>query len=321
MWSIQTKVQSGVFVAKKPSSKRPGTGGNGRKALEGKGPTPRAEDRHWYKDKKRQSRAQSPAGSRPSRKPASESSGDSHVVSGRNPVVEALRAKIPVSQITIQQRIERDQRINEIMQLAQKRSIPVMEGTKPELDRLAGHDIVHQGVVLSVPPYRYQDPLDLAEKALDRGNALLVATDGVTDPRNLGAIIRSAAAFGGQGVIVPKRRSVGVTPAVWKTSAGQLSHAPVAMATNLTNTLKALKERGFFVVGLAGETSDSLPEVSLADVPVVVVVGAEGAGLSRLIRETCDMVVSIPIDPKTESLNASVAASIALYEISRQRAG
>jgi 23S rRNA (guanosine2251-2'-O)-methyltransferase len=307
-------------VAKKPSSKRPGTGGHGRKALEGKGPTPKAEDRHWYKDKRRQGRPTSVSTSKAPRKPQQDTSQESHVVSGRNPVVEALRAKIPVSQITLQQRIERDQRINEIMQLAHKRSIPVIEATKPELDRLAGHDIVHQGVVLSVPPYRYHDPLDLAEKALDRGNALLVATDGVTDPRNLGAIIRSAAAFGGQGVIVPKRRSVGVTPAVWKTSAGQLSHAPVAMATNLTNTLKALKERGYFVVGLAGDTNDSLPEVALGDVPVVVVVGAEGAGLSRLVRETCDMVVSIPIDPKTESLNASVAAGIALYEIARQRA-
>ena len=307
-------------MAKKPSSKRPGTGGHGRKALEGKGPTPRAEDRHWYKDKKRQGRSSSsPSATRPPRKPQQDTTGETHVVSGRNPVIEALRAKIPVSQITLQQRIERDQRINEIMQLAQKRSIPIIEATKPELDRLAGHDIVHQGVVLSVPPYRYFDPLDLAEKALDRGNALLVATDGVTDPRNLGAIIRSAAAFGGQGVIVPKRRSVGVTPAVWKTSAGQLSHAPVAMATNLTNTLKALKERGYFVVGLAGDTSESLPEVALGDVPIVVVVGAEGAGLSRLVRETCDMVVSIPIDPKTESLNASVAAGIALYEIARQR--
>ena len=107
---------------------------------------------------------------------------------------------------------------------------------------------------------------------------------------------------------------------LWPISAGQLSHAPVAMATNLTNTLKALKERGFFVVGLAGDTAQSLPEASLGDVPVVLVVGAEGAGLSRLVRETCDMVVAIPLDPRTESLNAAVACGIALYEISRQRA-
>jgi len=306
-------------VAKKSSGKRPGTGGYGRKALEGKGPTPKASERHWYKDKQRAASKAAPR-PKPARRTSSDSTSESHVVCGKNPVVEALRAKIPVSQITLQARMDRDARVNEILQLAQKRSIPVMEATKPELDRLAGVDVVHQGVVLSVPPYRYQEPLDLAERALDRGSALLVAADGVTDPRNLGAIIRSAAAFGGQGVIVPKRRSVGVTPAVWKTSAGQLSHAPVALATNLTNTLKALKERGYFVVGLAGDTSQSLPEAQLGDVPIVLVVGAEGAGLSRLVRETCDMVVSIPLDPRTESLNASVACGIALYEISRQRA-
>lgn len=288
-------------------------------ALEGKGPTPKASERHWYKDKQR-STARPTAGPKPARRTSQDSTSETHVVCGKNPVVEALRAKIPVSQITLQARMDRDARVNEILQLAQKRSIPVMEATKPELDRLAGVDVVHQGVVLSVPPYRYQEPLDLAEKALDRGSALLVAADGVTDPRNLGAIIRSAAAFGGHGVIVPKRRSVGVTPAVWKTSAGQLSHAPVALATNLTNTLKALKERGYFVVGLAGDTSQSLPEAQPGDVPIVLVVGAEGAGLSRLVRETCDMVVSIPLDPRTESLNASVACGIALYEISRQRA-
>jgi 23S rRNA (guanosine2251-2'-O)-methyltransferase len=306
-------------VAKKSSGKRPGTGGHGRKALEGKGPTPKASERHWYKDKQRRP-ARSTAGPKPARRTTQDATSETHVVCGKNPVVEALRAKIPVSQITLQARMDRDARVNEILQLAQKRSIPVMEATKPELDRLAGVDVVHQGVVLSVPPYRYQEPLDLAEKALDRGSALLVAADGVTDPRNLGAIIRSAAAFGGHGVIVPKRRSVGVTPAVWKTSAGQLSHAPVALATNLTNTLKALKERGYFVVGLAGDTSQSLPEAQLGDVPIVLVVGAEGAGLSRLVRETCDMVVSIPLDPRTESLNASVACGIAIYEISRQRA-
>lgn len=304
----------------KKAGKKPGTGGHGRRALEGKGPTPKAEDRHWYRDKKR-SQYKATEASRPSKRPAADGGvGQPDVVCGKNPVVEALRAKIPATQITLAQKLERDQRVTEILQFAAKRSIPVMEATKPELDRMAGPDVVHQGVILTVPPYRYHDPLDLADTALDRGNALLVALDGVTDPRNLGAIVRSVAAFGGHGVIVPKRRSVGVTPAVWKTSAGQLSHSPVALAGNLTQTLKSLKDRGYFVVGLAGDNAESLPEVSVGDVPVVVVVGAEGAGLSRLVRETCDLVVSIPIDPKTESLNASVACGVALYEIARQRA-
>ena len=304
------------MVAKKPQGKRVGSGGRGKKALEGKGPTPKAEDRHWYKEGKKPGR---PSNRKPQRSARSESPNRPDVVCGKNPVVEALRAGVPATQITMGQRLQRDQRVTEILDIASKRNIPLSEATTPELDRLAGPDVVHQGIVLSVPPYRYQDPIELAERALDRGDALLVAADGVTDPRNLGAIVRSSAAFGGSGVIVPKRRSVGVTPAVWKTSAGQLGHSPVAQASNLTHTLKALQERGFFVVGLAGDRATPIGDAELGDVPIVLVVGAEGAGLSRLVRETCDLVVSIPLDPKTESLNASVAAGIALYEIDRQR--
>ena len=303
------------MVGKQPPGGRAGSGGRGKKALEGKGPTPKARDRHWYSDKKTPGRPSQ----RPSRKDGKDPISSPSVVCGKNPVVEALRAGVPGSQLTLSVKLQRDQRVNDILALAGKRQIPISEATIPELDRLAGEDVTHQGVILTVPPYRYDDPLDLADRALDRGQALLVAADGITDPRNLGAIVRSTAAFGGSGVIVPKRRSVGVTPAVWKTSAGQLTHSPVALASNLTQTLKSLKEKGFFVVGLAGDNSDQIGAVSLGDVPIVLVVGAEGAGLSRLVRETCDQVVVIPIDPKTESLNASVAAGIALYEIDRQR--
>ena len=308
---------SGVFVAaKKPSNKRVGSGGRGKKALEGKGPTPKAEDRHWYRDKKKPGR---PSTRRPQRSGRPDGPTPPDVVCGKNPVVEALRAGVPATQITMGQKLARDQRVSEILDIAAKRNIPLAEATTPELDRLAGEGVVHQGIVLTVPAYRYAEPLELADRAIDRDQQLLVAADGITDPRNLGAIVRSTAAFGGAGVIVPKRRSVGVTPGVWKTSAGQLTHAPVAQASNLTHTLKALQERGFFVVGLAGDRATPIGEADLADVPVVLVVGAEGAGLSRLVRETCDLVVSIPIDPKTESLNASVATGIALYDINRQR--
>lgn len=305
-------------VAKKPQGKRVGTGGHGKKALKGKGPTPRAEDRHWYREGKKPGRPATRRTQRPTR-------GDSpvrpDVVCGKNPVVEALRAGVPGTQLAMGQRLQRDQRVTEILDIATSRQIPLAEMTTPELDRLAGPDVVHQGIVLSVPPYRYLDPLELADRAVDRGSGLLVAADGITDPRNLGAIVRSCAAFGGSGVIVPKRRSVGVTPAVWKTSAGQLGNSPVAQASNLTHALKAFKDRGFFIVGLAGDRATPIGEADLGGVPVVLVVGAEGAGLSRLVRETCDLVVSIPIDPKTESLNASVAAGIALYEIARQKKG
>lgn len=303
-----------------PSGKKgptAGSGGRGRKALEGKGPTPKAEDRHWYRDKKRTGPARGSDSSSAKRAAAD-------VVAGRNSVVEALRANVPATALHLAYQIEHDQRIKEALQLAQAQGIPLLEVTRPELDRLAGQDAVHQGIVLTCEPYRYAHPMDLADRALGAGNGVLVAADGITDPRNLGAIIRSVAAFSGHGVIVPQRRSVGVTPAVWKTSAGQIVHAPVALAGNLVNTLQELKKRGFFVVGLAGAVPGgprpaSVRESDLADVPVVVVVGAEGEGLSRLVQQTCDLLIAIPMDPRVESLNASVAAGIVLYELAAQR--
>uniref|UniRef100_UPI00292E7857 23S rRNA (guanosine(2251)-2'-O)-methyltransferase RlmB n=1 Tax=Clavibacter michiganensis TaxID=28447 RepID=UPI00292E7857 len=246
---------------------------------------------------------------------------ESEVVTGRNSVVEALRAKIPATALYIASRIEYDDRVKEVLSLATGRGIPVLEVMRPELDRIAGHDAVHQGLALKVPPYEYADAIELLDKTISRGQLpLLVALDGITDPRNLGAIIRSVAAFGGHGVIVPQRRSVGLTASAWKTSAGAAARTPVAMASNLTQTLKALKQRGVFVVGLDGGGDMSLHEFTLADRPIVVVVGSEGKGLSRLVTETCDTVVSIPIGASTESLNAGIAASVTLYEIGKLRA-
>src|SRR5690606_5011308 len=141
---------------------------------------------------------------------------------------------------------------------------------------------------------------------------LFVALDGVTDPRNLGAIVRSVAAFGGQGVVVPQRRSAGMTASAWKTSAGAAARTPVAMAANLNSTIKEFKKRGVFVLGLDGGGDMSLHALSLATEPVLVVVGSEGKGLSRLVTETCDAIVSIPISSATESLNAGIAASVTL---------
>jgi 23S rRNA (guanosine2251-2'-O)-methyltransferase len=232
--------------------------------------------------------------------------------------VEALRAGVPALSLHLAYQIDHDERIKEALSIAQKKTIPLLEVTRPELDRLAGEGTVHQGIVLSVEPYSYSHPGDLADRALATSRPLLVALDGVTDPRNLGAIIRSTAAFSGSGVIVPKRRSAGVTPAVWKTSAGQIVHAPVALATNLSAALQDLKARGFFVVGLAGEGATNLAKADVSDVPVVVVVGAEGEGLSRLVMQHCDILVSIPMNPAVESLNASVAASIVLYELAKR---
>jgi 23S rRNA (guanosine2251-2'-O)-methyltransferase len=312
--------------AKKPATS--GTGGHGRRALEGKGPTPKAEDRSWHPAGKRKAAKErletvkSRFGSTPApqKRTVRPISVEAEMVTGRNSVIEALRAKIPATTLHIATKIDMDDRVRESIALANKRGIPLLEIPRPELDRLTGADTVHQGIALSVPPYTYAHPLELAEKAEAGDSApVFVALDGITDPRNLGAIVRSVAAFGGYGVIVPKRRSVGVNAAAWKTSAGAIARTPVAMAANLTQTLKSFKDRGYFVVGLDGEADSSLPVTELAGTPLLIVVGSEGKGLSRLITETCDVIVSIPMSGKTESLNAGIAASVVLYEISRQK--
>ncbi|MGO2746385.1 23S rRNA (guanosine(2251)-2'-O)-methyltransferase RlmB [Microbacterium sp.] len=316
-----------------------GTGGLGRKSLEGRGPTPKAEDRAWHVAGKRKAANERYAaaggkgrpsgssnsggrsgGSNPNRSPKSKAGDDTENVTGRNSVLEALRAKIPATAFYIAQRVEMDDRVKEMLSIATHRGIPVLEVTRQELDRMAGFDGVHQGVALKVPPYEYAHPQDLLEKVIDRGEVpLFVALDGITDPRNLGAIIRSTAAFGGHGIIVPQRRSAGVNSAAWKTSAGAAARLPVAMATNLTTQLKEFKKQGVFVIGLDGGGDVLLPDLSLADRPVVVVVGSEGKGLSRLVTENCDQIISIPISAATESLNAGIAASVALYQIATVR--
>jgi len=320
--------------AGKPKKKGPsvGTGGHGRQKLEGKGPTPKATDRSWHVAGKRKAAQERLEAARtkhgkggagqdrqaPRRRP--KSGDESELVTGRNSVLEALRAKIPATTLYIAARADMDDRMKEALSIAAKRALPVLEVMRPELDRLTGPDSVHQGIALKVPPYEYAYAPELLDAIEARGQTpLLVALDGVTDPRNLGAIVRSVAAFGGQGVIVPQRRSVGMTASAWKTSAGAASRVPVAMAANLTQTLKDLKSRGVFVLGLDGGGSVSLPGLELATQPLVLVVGSEGKGLSRLVTETCDAVVSIPIESSTESLNAGIAVSVALYEVAKLR--
>ncbi|HEY0248102.1 MAG TPA: 23S rRNA (guanosine(2251)-2'-O)-methyltransferase RlmB [Gryllotalpicola sp.] len=328
---MAAKPRAGAVRKVKKGSVGKGSGGNGRQALEGKGPTPKAEDREYHPayrkkvlaDRAAQKRATQPggrsntAGGQASRRARSD---DSELVTGRNSVVEALRARIPATALYLVARTEMDDRVKEVLTAATQRGIPVLEVMRPELDRMVGRDVVHQGLALKVPPYEYAHPGELLDLTVRKGQKpLFVALDGVTDPRNLGAIIRSAAAFGGHGVIVPQRRSAGVNSAAWKTSAGALARTPVAMAPNLTSTLKEFKKAGVFVIGLDGGGDTKVYDLELADQPIVVVVGSEGKGLSRIVTETCDAIVSIPIGG-IESLNASVAASVALYEISKIRA-
>ncbi|WP_026535484.1 23S rRNA (guanosine(2251)-2'-O)-methyltransferase RlmB [Arthrobacter sp. H14] len=311
-----------------------GTGGLGRKALQGKGPTPKAEDRPYHKAHKKKAAADRSAEKSTGRGggPASRGAGgrgrnkpSEEMVTGRNSVVEALRAGVPAKTLYVAVRIETDDRVRNILKLAVEQGIPLLEVHKPELDRLTG-DAIHQGVALQIPPYDYPDATDLAQETLSKWKKgyissapLFVALDGITDPRNLGAIIRSVSAFSGHGVLVPERRSVGMTATAWKTSAGAAVRVPVARAANLNRTLESFKKQGIFVLGLDGDGDISLPDLTLAKEPVCIVVGSEGKGLSRLVRENCDQIVSIPIDSAMESLNASMAVGISLYEVSRRR--
>lgn len=303
-----------------------GSGGKGRRKLSGRKPTIPAEERHWYpkkqgparKDDKDQrepaTRTTSPWGPRPA-------ADGSELVIGRNPVVEALRAGIPASTLYVAQGNEGDERVREAVKLATGAGVSVLETGRHDLDRRAEGG-VHQGIALDVPPYDYVHPNDLLGRAKGSARpALIVALDGVTDPRNLGAIARSAAAFGAHGLLIPGRRTAGVTATAWKASAGTLARVPVARATNLTRQLEDYKESGLFVVGLDSGGSTGVDAVELAAGPVVLVVGAEGKGLSRLVAETCDLIAGIPMTDRAESLNASVAAGVALYAFSRLRQG
>ncbi|WP_309080832.1 23S rRNA (guanosine(2251)-2'-O)-methyltransferase RlmB [Zhihengliuella sp.] len=302
-----------------------GTGGHGRKSLEGKGPTPKAEERVYHKAYRAKQLSERSNAKQGGRGRTGRSKNAAEMVTGRNSVVEALRAEIPAKTLYVATRIDVDDRVRETLKLAAERGIAVLETSKQELDRMTD-DAVHQGLVLQVPPYEYAEAIELAEatvaraqKGYIRTQPLFVALDGITDPRNLGAIVRSVSAFRGHGVIVPERRSVGMTAAAWKTSAGAAARVPVARATNLTTALKEIKAMGVFVVGLDGDGDVQLPDLQLATEPLCIVVGSEGKGLSRLVRETCDAIVSIPIDSAMESLNASMAVGISLYEVSRRR--
>lgn len=292
-----------------------GSGGQRRRGLEGKGPTPKASERPNHKAYKMSKAADKRASGRPG--PTRKKSGSTEVVAGRNSVLEALRTDVPVSTMYVASRIDSDDRVKEALTLAAEAGVPIMETPRTELDRITD-GAVHQGMALQVPPYDYAHPKDLVDSQIP-GTPLIVALDGITDPRNLGAIVRSTAAFGGHGVVVPSRRSAGMTASAWKTSAGAAARVPVAQAANLVRALEDYRKAGFFVVGLDMDGDVELPGLELATSPLVVVVGSEGKGLSRLVRETCDQIVSIPMSSSVESLNAGLAAGVTLYEIARLR--
>ena len=298
-----------------------GTGGHSRKALEGKGPTPPASERKGHKKNRMANAATKRAVAGNKSRGSARRGGKmgSELVYGRNSVVEALAGGVPASALYVQQFIDNDERVREALTLANERGVPLMEAPRVQLDNLAeGHN--HQGLILQVPPYDYAHPDDLlARAAKNREDPLIVALDGITDSRNLGAIVRSVAAFDGHGVVIPERRAAGMTAGAWKTSSGAAARVPVARMTNMTRTLEAYQKAGCFVVGLAADGEAELSDLEALSGPVVIVIGSEGKGLSRLVSETCDLTVRIPMPGQAESLNAGVAAGIVLYEAARLR--
>jgi 23S rRNA (guanosine2251-2'-O)-methyltransferase len=297
-------------VRKSGTKKGPtvGSGGQRRRGLEGRGPTPPARMRPNHPAAKR---AQAQA-----RRPAKRAD-ETETVLGRNPVLECLRAGVPATALYVALGTEADERLTESVARAADLGIAILEVPRTDLDRMTANHL-HQGIALQVPPYDYAHPDDLLAVATDSPPALLVALDNISDPRNLGAIVRSVAAFGGHGVMIPQRRSASVTAVAWRTSAGAAARVPVARATNLTRALQGWADRGLRVIGLDAGGDTVLDDLDGTD-PLVVVVGSEGKGLSRLVRQNCDEVVSIPMAGHTESLNASVAAGVVLAEIARQR--
>jgi 23S rRNA (guanosine2251-2'-O)-methyltransferase len=318
---------------RKPGTKKGavvGSGGRKSKGLRGRGGTPPAELRPGHPAQRRLAQRQPVQGQSAHRQPAQRAapvasarrrggSEPGETVLGRNPVLECLRAGVPATALRVAIGVDLDDRVSESVQLAAGAGLAILEVPRADLDRLAG-DALHQGVALQVPPYEYALAEDVLVTARESGAPpLLVALDGMIDPRNLGAVVRGAAAFGAHGLLIPRRRSAGMTAAAWRTSAGTAAYLPVARVTNLVRTLKDLAASGLMVVGLDAGGAMVLDDFPLATGPLVLVLGSEGRGLSRLVRETCDAAVSIPMVGPVESLNASVAAGVVLAEVARLR--
>ncbi len=241
------------------------------------------------------------------------------LLEGRRPVLEALRAGRPVERVVVAVSSAERGSLAELLSLAGKRGVPVETVPRSALDAQAQTG-AHQGVAALVAPIQ---PVELDELlAIPLGTSeppFFLALDGIEDPRNLGALARSADAAGCHGVIVPRRRSAPLSAVAVKSSAGALEHVAVAEVPNMVRALERLRASGLWCIGLAADAPASLFELELADEPVCVVVGGEGGGLHRLVRETCDVLVHIPMAGRVESLNAAVAGALALFEVRRRR--
>ena len=237
-------------------------------------------------------------------------------VAGKNSVVEALRAKVPAKELVVAIKVEIDEKISEAIRLAKNSDLPIKELPRRALDDLTG-SANHQGIALVIKPFNYTEFDKLISNA--KKPMMLIGLDGITDPHNLGAVVRSAAAFGADGVVIPERRNAAMTGSAWKASAGAAARMPISQVTNLVRSIQDAKKAGCFVIGLDAEGDATLAKMNLATESIFIIVGSEGKGLSRLVRDKCDLVVSIPMQSSVESLNASVATAIVMYQVAAER--
>jgi 23S rRNA (guanosine2251-2'-O)-methyltransferase len=247
-----------------------------------------------------------------------ESPQDNDLIFGRHAVEEALKNQRPLNRVWVNARIRYDPRFLSLIDEAKAHGAVIDEVDTRRLNQItAGAN--HQGIAAQAASYDYKDLDELIDQALKTAKLpVIIAADSITDPHNLGAIIRTAEAIGAQGIVIPQRRAVGITSTVAKVAAGALEHFPVARVVNLKRALDTLKEKGFWIYGLAAEASQPLHRTSF-DQPTVIVVGAEGNGLSLTVQQSCDLLISIPLRGNIPSLNASVATGMALYEIYRHQ--
>lgn len=242
---------------------------------------------------------------------------DNNIIEGRNPVMEALKAEREIDKIIVSKgNVEGS--IKKIMAIAKDKKIPVQYVDKNKLNQMSSSG-AHQGVIAYVAAYQYFDIEEVIESIREKGEDIfLIILDEITDPHNLGSIIRTANASGAHGVIIPKRRSVGLTATVAKTSAGAIEYVPVSKVTNLSRTIDYLKDQGIWIIG-ADMDGEKFHYDSDLTGNVALVIGNEGKGISRLVKEKCDFLVKLPMKGQVSSLNASVAASILMYEVLKQR--
>src|SRR5699024_8573778 len=241
---------------------------------------------------------------------------DSEIIIGKNPVIEALNSRRSINKVLISEQLNKGMQ-GKLRRLAKESDTIVQQTPKKKLDQLVSGN--HQGVIAYVAPYQYAELEDLFEKAKSKNEApFLIILDELEDPHNLGSILCTADATGAHGVIIPKRRSVGLTATVAKTAVGALEHIPVVRVTNIANTIEKLKQENIWVIGTDARGEEDYRELD-GGLPIALVIGNEGKGISRLVKEKCDWTVSLPMKGQVSSLNASVACSLLLYEVYRKR--